>query len=40
MTYLATLQFVKQIGPGWQSENPGWMSFVSLSPVDSGQHQN
>jgi hypothetical protein len=26
------LQFVKQIGSGWLSEKPGWMSFVSFSP--------
>ena len=26
------LQFVRQIGSGWLSEKPGWMSFVSFSP--------
>src|SRR6266700_3156914 len=26
------LQFVNQIGSGWLSEKPGWMSFVSFSP--------
>jgi WD40 repeat protein len=26
------LQFVKQMGPGWHSEKPAWMSFVSFSP--------
>src|SRR5271169_4206082 len=26
------LEFVKQIGIGWQPEKYGWMSFVSFSP--------
>jgi WD40 repeat protein len=26
------LQFMKEIGPGWQSEKPAWMNFVSFSP--------
>jgi len=27
-----TLEFVKQIGVGWQSDKYGWMSFVAFSP--------